>query len=598
MEDPLGLKEGILESSSSKPTPSAPSVQVDDGRASPLLEGGLLDDGITKRKRIRTTTVTQACNNCREKHLKCDGVFPICTRCQTKNVTSPCHYKATRLKRGPVPGVKAKPKDESGGSTSSEPRHQVRVSPIFEQIDTTSRFESMSLAVAASEYLEFYGGYISPLTGIRPMSISVIHDNLSFNINGTVKIRDLTDRRVALQCLAVLAHGSLMIGRREHCDIFMGVARKHLSDITFSISLLSAATHHVIGWCFFALANINRATSYNHITMQIIHGLSQNKVYLQLSQEERGQLQVLHASALLHSTEFTSSKMEQLTIYNRVIESLEDPTHQSNDFFGMCSAFLRILSIVDRVWTEVTCHVRTGKDINEYMKLLQDAEALIPANINNLLRKDVQGLLTACCGGVLHSMSLHELSRKCANEVLETLDDIAFFYSPIVMLSLTMVAQVHFYENDMDRVQQSALIFRQIAKHYPIAHLVYGDMFEPLLCLPDTTERPPSSEMKKRMELYPQAPEDMTTPAASLAIHPSSYNPIQQGEVLAGNFSPGHRPPPPFMGGYQPSSYPLTFTHESSLPFQGQPSMSMYASASLLSNLAAPNQPSSMYFAD
>lgn len=29
--------------------------------------------------------------------------------------------------------------------------------------------------------------------------------------------------------------------------------------------------------------------------------------------------------------------------------------------------------------------------------------------------------------------------------------------------------------------------------------------------------------LKRRMELYPHAPEDMATPAASLPIHPSSY---------------------------------------------------------------------------
>ncbi|RKP35442.1 hypothetical protein BJ085DRAFT_7887, partial [Dimargaris cristalligena] len=46
--------------------------------------------------------VSRACDACRKKKVKCDGVSPICTNCQLlENV---CTYKDTAKKRGPPKG--------------------------------------------------------------------------------------------------------------------------------------------------------------------------------------------------------------------------------------------------------------------------------------------------------------------------------------------------------------------------------------------------------------------------------------------------------------------------------------------------------------
>jgi len=548
-----------------------------------LLESSL--DSDAKRKRVRTTTVSQACNNCREKHLKCDGVFPVCTRCQVKSITA-CHYKATRLKRGPVPGIKGK-KTEDVSELSADPlgsRNQVRVSPIFDMIDTTSRFETMPFGVAAAEYLEFYAGYISPITAVKPLDINSVHQHLRFNSHNTVSVKETADRSMAVQCLVILAHGSLMIGRKEHSDIFFNVAQEHLKELNGSLNLLNAVTNHAIGWCFFANADIQKASHYNGLTLHMIQNLNSMKIPFPPAQRQH--LQVLHASALLHSAEFATTKLEQLSTYVNVMEILNYvQTEDQNDHIYLYASFLRILSIVHKVWTEVTCQIKTGRDINEYMRWLQDAEALIPTTMNNLLRKDVQGLLTACCGGVLHVLNLHELARKCADEVLDTLDDIAYFYSPIVMLSLTMVAQVHYFENNQDKVQQGALIFRQIAKHYPIANSVFKEMFEPLLGTIDGSHQ--ALLMRRKLDLYPNLPMGNSNTQDRNNVGSLSQQPEDTHNEYSHGFSSRQNFPPAPPVSFAP---PANYNEEGGASYPQQPHLSMYASASLLSNLANPSQ--------
>jgi len=79
-------------------TPQSPDSSSDD-------EGSSNENsGEERKKRKRTTTVAQACKFCREKHLKCDGVLPRCSRCDKKNIE--CSYQPAELskKRGPVKG--------------------------------------------------------------------------------------------------------------------------------------------------------------------------------------------------------------------------------------------------------------------------------------------------------------------------------------------------------------------------------------------------------------------------------------------------------------------------------------------------------------
>lgn len=54
----------------------------------------------TRKKRMKPT-VTAACQECRSKHAKCDGLNP-CSSCVKKEIQ--CVYDAARKKRGPVPG--------------------------------------------------------------------------------------------------------------------------------------------------------------------------------------------------------------------------------------------------------------------------------------------------------------------------------------------------------------------------------------------------------------------------------------------------------------------------------------------------------------
>ncbi|KAF9889712.1 hypothetical protein FE257_007018 [Aspergillus nanangensis] len=63
----------------------------DDGRSNPPL----MDDSAANPKRQR---VSRACDSCRSKKDKCDGVRPICSTCAS--LSRPCTYKANPKKRG------------------------------------------------------------------------------------------------------------------------------------------------------------------------------------------------------------------------------------------------------------------------------------------------------------------------------------------------------------------------------------------------------------------------------------------------------------------------------------------------------------------
>ncbi|ORX76862.1 hypothetical protein BCR32DRAFT_271021 [Anaeromyces robustus] len=60
-----------------------------------------MDNPDNSKKKVRRK-VTQACENCREKRVKCSGVRPSCQTCLHLNVK--CFYKAVTKKRGPRSG--------------------------------------------------------------------------------------------------------------------------------------------------------------------------------------------------------------------------------------------------------------------------------------------------------------------------------------------------------------------------------------------------------------------------------------------------------------------------------------------------------------
>ncbi|OAJ37769.1 hypothetical protein BDEG_21761 [Batrachochytrium dendrobatidis JEL423] len=54
------------------------------------------------RRHAKRQRVTQACDNCNRKKIKCDGVFPMCTHCSS--IGKECTYVRVTKKRGPKAG--------------------------------------------------------------------------------------------------------------------------------------------------------------------------------------------------------------------------------------------------------------------------------------------------------------------------------------------------------------------------------------------------------------------------------------------------------------------------------------------------------------
>lgn len=76
-------------------------------------------------KRVK---VTLACTICRKKKVKCDGIQPTCSRCQSIGIC--CQYSDPPKKRGPPKGYvevienRAHRIESILGSTNQQPLHQ------------------------------------------------------------------------------------------------------------------------------------------------------------------------------------------------------------------------------------------------------------------------------------------------------------------------------------------------------------------------------------------------------------------------------------------------------------------------------------------
>ncbi|CAE6423562.1 unnamed protein product [Rhizoctonia solani] len=82
--------------------------------------------------------IFQACERCRERKAKCDGVRPICTHCGTRDLN--CEWADKRRMRGPAKGITPRRSRQEGGKYAAQ-----------EHMDVNMGMQAMPLGLNAAE---------------------------------------------------------------------------------------------------------------------------------------------------------------------------------------------------------------------------------------------------------------------------------------------------------------------------------------------------------------------------------------------------------------------------------------------------------------
>ncbi|KAL4746456.1 hypothetical protein BDW72DRAFT_210407 [Aspergillus terricola var. indicus] len=196
-----------------------------------------------------------ACLNCREKHLKCDGVLGGCARCQSLNL--PCHFIPSRRGRKPRPAVA----DRACSSLGSPlPLFPFTTYPQEQQQSRQSASvmgQDQGLQLVSLYYLHFHQAHpflppmevllqsnppsylleIMQFTSVHYLAPHSFYES-SGDLLVAVQAADLTvEKAQALLLLAIVQHGKQephearsCLGQALQCALELGLDHREASD--------------------------------------------------------------------------------------------------------------------------------------------------------------------------------------------------------------------------------------------------------------------------------------------------------------------------------------------------------------------------------
>lgn len=219
-----------------------------------------------------------ACLNCREKHLKCDGVLGGCARCQSLNLR--CHFVPSRRGR--------KSRSAAADRTCSSPSSPLPFFPLTNHPQEQQQSRQPASVVGRDQglqlvslyYLHFHQAHpflppmevllqsnppsylleIMQFTSLHYLSSHSPLDN-SGDLLLTVLAADLTlEKTQALLLLAIVQHGKQQphearscLGQALQCALEIGLHRREASDILSVDAPLRAESFRRTWWEIFVV---------------------------------------------------------------------------------------------------------------------------------------------------------------------------------------------------------------------------------------------------------------------------------------------------------------------------------------------------------
>eukprot|EP01130_Rhizamoeba_saxonica_P001306 TRINITY_DN11181_c0_g1_i2.p1 TRINITY_DN11181_c0_g1~~TRINITY_DN11181_c0_g1_i2.p1 ORF type:complete len:300 (+),score=55.61 TRINITY_DN11181_c0_g1_i2:6-905(+) len=213
------------------------------------------------RKRKRTTTVSSACDSCRNAHSKCDGAQP-CSRCVLKELGE-CVYSQKR-RRGPKRG-----KVKSLERENEELKQALKIAnhQLTQMKDNTSvDWNNMCLeryfidSTRIHFYANSYSEFIYPMTGVSLPSVQAAMQN-----------KTMKETKTFMHF--ALSMGAIMAGDTEAGTGLLMEGKNALDMCYDSVDFYTTASHALMYRHYFHLGEYEKSIVQSSLSVAKCQGL-------------------------------------------------------------------------------------------------------------------------------------------------------------------------------------------------------------------------------------------------------------------------------------------------------------------------------------
>jgi len=426
---------------------------------------------------------TKACANCREKHIKCDGLAP-CSRCIKKELECEFKRSATCKKRGPKKGkiqhleklVKVLSTELvflSGPTPRNDPIH---LSTSLEQGDlprqytitstvnpnlennspsTNSGFDFLPLNLSHSilQFLDIFTRYLTPY-----MCLSIPQ----FNIEELWK--NQMDPLVTMQIYGCLANGAIISGQMSKAMEFAHLASATLRT-QFDSTLHSVAVGHSLLAHYYYCSTQPESSSYHsRMALQISKKLWRRSVTKSSSLfgfRLYTQLQILTCE---------QNRSLNLEMIKRIIRKCEKyPQLLTTD--ETCCQIPYLMARIARIYLENTLKDEKS-DFPSSMHTLDrlETDCLSP----DTFRDEYLALLAACRSLLCHVGGLHPLASEYGIKARKLLERYlqSNFFTQIGIGAILFLTQIHLYQGDVNNLTKDIETLDSMSNIYPSPRVI------------------------------------------------------------------------------------------------------------------------------
>eukprot|EP01122_Echinamoeba_exundans_P014532 TRINITY_DN6607_c0_g1_i1.p1 TRINITY_DN6607_c0_g1~~TRINITY_DN6607_c0_g1_i1.p1 ORF type:complete len:545 (-),score=56.26 TRINITY_DN6607_c0_g1_i1:253-1887(-) len=369
----------------------------------PITPETTKNPGERRKKRGRTSTVSIACESCRQKHYKCDGVQPICGRCTANN--DDCIWDTKRRKRGP--------KRKEAQTIEIQHADQDAVNTYI-----------------LLEYLRQYNDHFFSIV----MVASPMRDPAELSLLATDKV----DGHLQVLMNTILGIGSIVAGDAPRSEELLGRARRMLGEYFDESSAFICASHCLFSYLQSENGNLEKAFFYNRTAVSSLEALI-------LKNKGRDQVDginivYLYLSALLHDVDF--APIDNLEVILMYIQRQVALLSARNEIYNCLLSFVQLFGI----WHAAISNCQSEQGIIEFQHAIQVGLESMPAilrlraSFRNRADRFVKSALSILYG----RLGILDRAEHFADEVVNYVKVLGTpYYDTNSICDLFQAAQVH-----------------------------------------------------------------------------------------------------------------------------------------------------------
>jgi hypothetical protein len=413
------------------------------------------------RKKQRTTVASNACTNCRSRHIKCSGESP-CKRCQ--GLQGACYYgqqKKRGLAAGQVEDLKATIevlKQQLAEKTKQLNEHEAK--------EAKNKKDAPRIICSLQEWRHYVALYKE-----RLYSTFRVHPAFC----DPALLRDQPDPSYKMLMYLLLAVGAFAAGKASEGKDMMVMGRKLLRKIHF-VNPLVVAAHFLLSKCHLVFAEFEKARYHGLIAKSFSHSLLEENVkspWVDLSHvyvvSSISAAKPMHAEQRLEAMREICQKAENTLPF-------DDSYHRHSLMSGINVNRLWLEALVE-FWHSDSPHL-SEELVNRY---LFEIDYVVGSSSSAVYSADY---LHICKAWIVLLGGFSDAAEKIADMIFEQQRSRAFILLYFIS-SFVMLAQLYLYLRKLDKFHHAIQTFET---HFrlPIGGAVKAQL---LKLLEEQTER-------------------------------------------------------------------------------------------------------------